>query len=134
MEQIIALIERFDTLAYVIIGVNILLLIFAKQILKLVYPNPEKVLSFSRKVMTFRALNLLILLTYGYFRFFQGDTKSENKVFLINIIAVLAIIYFAYLAMHIAHGFLVRLYGKEREGEWKKTLYLHLSNTFIKYI
>jgi hypothetical protein len=117
MEQFTALIDRFDTLGYIIIGVNLLLLLFAKQILKLVYSNPEKVSNFSRKVMIFRALNLLIILAYGYFRFFQD---KDNKAFLVNIIAVLAIIYFAYLAMHIAHGFLVRYYGKEREINGKK--------------
>jgi len=117
---IIAFIDRFDTLGYVIIGVNILLLIFAKQILSQVYHNPEKVLNFSRKVMTFRALNLLIMLAYGYFRFFQGDKELETKSLGFNILAVLAIVYFAYLAMHLAHAFLVRQYGKQREIQGKK--------------
>ena len=119
-DTIIALLERFDTLGYVVIGVNILLLIFAKQILKQVYHNPEKVSGFSRKVMTFRALNLLIMLAYGYFRFFQGDKSLETKSLGFNILAVLAIVYFAYLAMHLAHAFLVRQYGKEREISGKK--------------
>jgi len=117
---IIAFIDRFDTLGYVIIGVNILLLIFAKQILNQVYHNPEKLLNFSRKVMTFRALNLLIMLAYGYFRFFQGDKELETKSLGFNILAVLAIVYFAYLAMHLAHAFLVRQYGKQREIQGKK--------------
>jgi len=120
MEQFIALIDRFDTLGYVIIGVNILLLIFAKKILKQVYSNPEKVFNFSRKVMIFRALNLLIMLTYGYFRFFQGSKSLETKSLGFNILAVLAIIYFSYLAMHLAHAFWVRQYGKEREIQGKK--------------
>lgn len=120
MDQFIALIDRFDILGYVVIGTNILLLIFSKQILKQVYHNPEKVSNFSRKVMTFRALNLLIMLAYGYFRFFQGDKSLETKSLGFNILAVLAIIYFSYLAMHLAHAFLVRQYGKEREVNGKK--------------
>jgi len=120
MERFIALIDRFDTLGYVIIGVNILLLIFAKQILEQVYSNPDKVSNFSRKIMIFRALNLLIMLAYGYFKFFQGDKSLETKSLGFNILAVLAIIYFSYLAMHLAHAFLVRQYGKEREINGKK--------------
>ena len=118
MDTLSTLINQLDGFGYLIIGVNLLLMVFARVILKQVYNEPEKVSSFSRKVMIFRALNLLIILAYGYFRFFEDKT---NKTFLINIIAVLAIVYFAYLSMHIAHGFLVRFYGKERDvnGEAK---------------
>ena len=117
MDKISVLIDQFGTLGYIILSVNFLLLIFAKQILKAVYQNPEKVSGFTRKVMTFRALNLLIMLTYGYYRFFQD---KDNKNLALNVIATLAIIYFAYLAMHLAHAFLVRQYGKEREIKGKK--------------
>jgi len=67
--------------------------------------------------MIFRALNLLFVISYGYYRFFQD---KESKSLILHILAVLAIIYFAYLAMHLAHLFLVRQYGKEREIKGKK--------------
>ncbi len=57
------------------------------------------------------------MIAYGYLRFFQD---KENKGIALNILAVLAIIYFSYLAMHLAHAFLVRQYGKEREINGKK--------------
>lgn len=117
MDTLSTFIDQLDSFGYLIIGANLLLMLFAKVILKQVYNEPEKVLNFSRKVMIFRALNMLIILAYGYFRFFQD---KSNKTFLINIIAVLAIVYFSYLAMHIAHGFLVRIYGKEREVNGQK--------------
>ena len=112
MDTLSLFIDKLDSFGYLIIGVNLLLMLFASFILKLVYNQPDKVSNFSRKVMIFRALNMLIIISYGYFRYFQDKT---NKTFLINIVGVLAIFYFAYLAMHIAHGFLVRLYGKKRE-------------------
>ncbi len=121
--KIIESINQVDSVGYLLIGVNLLLLIFAKTILKAVYQRPEKIRSFSRKVMIFRALNLLIILAYGYFRFFQD---KQNKTLLIHVIAVLAIIYFSYLAMHIVHGFLVRYYGKEHENNGVK----HFSPTY----
>lgn len=118
MNMLSTFIDQLDSFGYLIIGVNLLLMLFARVLLKQVYNEPDKISNISRKVMIFRALNLLIILAYGYFRFFQD---KSNKTFLINIIGVLAIIYLAYLAMHIAHGFLVRIYGKEREinGEIK---------------
>jgi small-conductance mechanosensitive channel len=117
MGKLATLFNQFGASGYAIIGINLLLLIFARQILKLLYSNPEKVVNFSRKVMIFRALNLLIMITYGYYRFFQN---GENKGVLLHILAVLAIVYFAYLAMHLAHAFWVRQYGKEREINGKK--------------
>ncbi len=120
MNQLIEIINRFDTFGYVILGVNLLLLIFARKILTLIFPHPEKVSGFSRKVMIFRALSLLIIITYGYYRFFQDGKDLESQGVLLHILAVLAIIYFAYLAMHLAHAFLVRQYGKEREINNKK--------------
>lgn len=117
MDKLADLINQFDTLGYVILGVNIVLLIFATQILKLVYEEPETVSGFKRKVMIFRALNLLIMITYGYFRFFQD---KDNESLGLHILATLAIIYFAYLAMHLAHAFFVRQYGKQREIKGKK--------------
>ena len=112
MDKLATLVDKLDSFGYLLIGINLLLLVFAPLILKKVYHQPEKVSNLSRKVMIFRALNLLIIVAYGYFRFFQD---SQNSTFILNVIAVLAIIYLAYLATHIAHGFLIRYYGKERE-------------------
>jgi len=117
MDKLADFVVQFDSLGYIILGVNILLLLFAKQIFKWLYSEPEKVTNLSRKVMIFRALNLLIMITYGYFRFFQG---KEITGLGLRIIASLVIVYFAYLAMHLAHAFLVRQYGKEREINKKK--------------
>lgn len=117
MNSFVTLLNQFDAQGYLVLGVNLVLLVFARQILKLLYSTPDKVPGFNRKVMIFRALNLLIMIAYGYYRFFQDQ---QNKSTLLHILAVLAIVYFAYLAMHLAHAFWVRQYGKEREINGKK--------------
>ena len=66
------ILSQLDSVAYILLTVNIILLIFAPQILKLVYSNPSKIPAFSRKVMIFRALNLLIIVVYGYYVFYQS--------------------------------------------------------------
>jgi len=111
------ILSQLDSVAYVILTVNILLLILARQILKLVYSEPDKVPSFSRKVMTFRALNLLILVVYGYYLFYQS--KADQAIG-IKFVSVLAIIYLAYLLMHLVHLLILRQYGKIRTFEGKE--------------
>ena len=120
MESLNIFIDQFDAFSYMVLGVNTLLLIFAPQIVNLLYHNHQSSKNTSgvkRKVMIFRALNLLFIISYGYYRFFQD---KDSKSMILHILAVLAIIYFAYLAMHLAHLFLVRQYGKEREIKGKK--------------
>lgn len=147
MDYLSTFITRFDTLGYIVLGVNILLLLFARQIVNLLYQDQDnhsqkgvKLSSeITRKVMIFRALNLLFMITYGYYRFFQ-DKDSKNLI--LHILAVLAIIYFTYLAMHLAHIFLVRYYGKERKingknryvASYQTRLLSFFTNTFIGVI
>ena len=120
MNQMIEIINRFDTLGYFVFGINLLLLIFAPSILRQLYQEPEKVSGFSRKVMIFRALNLLMIIVYGYLRFFKNNTSQlQSDSLIVKLLAVIAIVYFAYLSMHLAHAFLLRHYGKEREVNGK---------------
>ncbi len=144
MNDLSTFFSQFDMLGYIVLGINVLLILFARQIVDLLYHNQQdpakagrKLTSgITRKVMIFRALNLLFMISYGYYRFFQD---KESKSFILHILAVLAIIYFAYLAMHLAHAFLIRQYGKEKEIKGKKRfvssyqtrLLSFFTNTFI---
>jgi small-conductance mechanosensitive channel len=112
--------SHLDSVGYLLLTVNILLLLFAKRIIQLFSHEPSKVTFFSRSVMTFQLLNLLIIVVYGYYRFFQ--TRDE-QAFGIKIIAVLAIIYLSYLSMHLMQALLLRQYGKKRlvEGKDRQT-------------
>jgi small-conductance mechanosensitive channel len=66
--------------------------------------------------MIFRALNLLMIIVYGYIRFFKNNAENtQSDGLVLKLLAVIAMIYFAYLAMHLAHAFFVRQYGKERD-------------------
>ncbi len=112
--------SHLDSVGYLLLTVNILLLIFAKRIIQLFSHDLSKITSFSRNVMIFRLLNLLIILVYGYYRFFQSQ---DEQVFGIKIIAVLATIYLAYLSTQLMQALLLRQYGKPRiiEGKERQT-------------
>jgi small-conductance mechanosensitive channel len=109
--------SHLDSVGYLLLTVNILLLLFAKRIIWLFSHEPSKITSFSRSVMTFRLLNLLIIVVYGYYRFFQ---TQDEQAFGIKIIAVLAIIYLAYLSTHLMQAMFLRQYGKKRLLEGKE--------------
>ena len=109
--------SHLDSVSYLLLTVNILLLIFAKRIIQLFSHEPSKVTSFSGVVMTFRLLNLLIIVVYGYYRFFQSQ---DEQAFGIKIIAVLAIIYLAHLSVHLMQSIFLRQYGKMRTIEGKE--------------
>ncbi len=110
-------ISHLDSVGYLLLTVNILLLIFARKIMQLFSHEPSKITSFSGVVMIFRLLNLLIIVVYGYYRFFQSQ---EEQAFGIKIIAVLAIIYLAHLLMHLMRAVFLRQYGKVRTIEGKE--------------
>jgi small-conductance mechanosensitive channel len=112
--------SHLDSVGYLLLTVNILLLVFAKRIIQLFSHEPATVTFFSRSVMTFQLLNLLIIVVYGYYRFFQ---TSDEQAFGIKIIAVLAIIYLSYLSMHLMQALILRQYGKKRlvEGKERQT-------------
>ena len=110
---------HLDSVGYLLLIINILLLMFARRIIQLFSHAPDKITSFSRSVMIFQILNLLMIVTYGYYRFFQ---TQDEQAFAIKIIAVLAIIYLSYLFMHLMQAFFLRQYGKKRTIQGKERL------------
>ncbi len=111
--------SHLDSVGYLLLIVNILLLIFAKRIIQLFSHAPDKIISFSRSVMIFQILNLLIIVVYGYYRFFQ---TQDEQAFAVKIIAVLVIIYLSYLSMHLMQALFLRQYGKKRTIQGKERL------------
>jgi small-conductance mechanosensitive channel len=113
------ILSHLDSVGYLLLIVNILLLIFAKRIIQLFSHAPDKVTLFSRSVMIFQILNLLIIIIYGYYRFFK---TQDEQAFAIKIIAVLVIIYLSYLSMHLVQALFLRQYGKKRIIQGKERL------------
>ena len=111
------ILTHLSSIAYLLLGVNLLLLVYAKHILQWAYRHSAKISDFKRKVMIFRALNLLILVVHGYYLFYRS---KDSQALGIKIIAVLATIYLAYLCMQLMHALLLRHYGKPQTIDGKE--------------
>ncbi len=127
------ILDRMDLASWLVACVNLVLLIFARRIVQLVYHEDENSSSFKLKLSVFRALNLLIIISFGYFHFYM---PSEEKGVGLKLLAILVICYLGYLCGHLSNYLIIRRYGKVREikGETKRveTYNTRLLNIFTQ--
>jgi len=105
-------IARIDLLDYMIIGLNLLLLVFARQILQIFQHEGVNESAFVLKVQAFRALNLLIILTYGYTNIYHESLSGGIGL---KFILIWVIIYLSYLMKQIISFWVQKKYGKLRD-------------------
>jgi len=109
MGDLISFMQGFSALGYGVLSINLLLILFANYIVRIIYSATEQDKAFIRRVRILRALNLLIIIAYLYQPI--GDEDGLG----IKIIGVLGIAYLAFLATHIVNYFILRHYGHKRE-------------------
>ena len=109
LESYIARIEFID---YFVLAINLLLLFSARLILKFFQGESTDIPSFHFKVQNFRALNLLIILTYGYINVYQD---AEINGLGLKLISIWVIIYLSYLIKQILSYWVRNKYGRIRE-------------------
>jgi len=102
--------QQLDWVAWSVLGINMLLVMFARQIIRLVQHGKEGTSSFSWKLHTLRGFNIMIIIGYFYFNVY--DVAVEHTLG-IRIVAILAILYVAYLAMYISHYLILLRFGRE---------------------
>jgi len=105
-------IARIDLLDYMVIGLNLLLLVFARQILQFFQHEEVNKSAFLLKVQAFRALNLLIILTYGYSNIYHESLSGGVGL---KLILIWVIIYLSYLMKQIISFWVQKKYGKLRD-------------------
>ncbi len=108
---------RIELIDYVIVISNLLLMVFAARILQLFQVDSGNKSRFLLKVHSFRALNLLIILSYGYSYIYHPeatDTLGFRLVF------IWVIIYLSYLIKQILSYWIHTRYGKVREIDGEK--------------
>jgi hypothetical protein len=108
---------RIDLLDYLVVAINLLLMIFAKIILQFFQAENAVNSGFILKVQGFRALNLLIILTYGYSNIYL---VSSDSVPAIKLVSIWVIIYLSYLTKQLLSFWWHKKYGKLRDVNGKK--------------
>ncbi|MEJ2621638.1 MAG: mechanosensitive ion channel family protein [Candidatus Thiodiazotropha sp.] len=106
------IIFRFGVLDFIVISANILLMIFASRILGLIYHDNVSSNRSLNRVHVFRALNLLIILSFGYYHLYL---PSGDKGIGLKLVSVFVVIYLGYLFAHIIGYIARRKFGKTRE-------------------
>ncbi len=120
MEFLDFIVGKLGVLGYAIIGINLVLLFFAKRILVILGQDETEATGFKRKLAVFRALNVLMIIVYGYVKFYQPIASSDvERGLAYKLIAVLAVLYLAYLSSNLLYYFIVKQYGKQREIKGK---------------
>ena len=115
MEFFNQFISEMGVLGYAIVGINLVLLFFAKSILALLWQDEKNAVNFKQKLMIFRALNMLMIGAYAYVKFYHPVASSDAELSLMyKLIASLAILYIAYLATHLLYYLIIKKYGKQR--------------------
>ena len=110
---------QLNELDYAVLSINLILFLFARRILTLVYHDPAKTAGFARRVMVFRALNILIVIAFGYYHLYLPAT---GKTLWFKLLSILVTLYLSYVTMHILHYLILKRYGKQREINGRKQL------------
>jgi len=105
-------IARIEMLDYLVLAINLLLLVFAHRILLFFQAENSDKSGFTLKVQSFRALNLLIILTYGYSNIYQESLDSGPGI---KLVSIWVIIYLSYLIKQILSFWVRNKYGKLRD-------------------
>jgi len=116
MSETFSIIENFlsslDIIDFAVIGLNILLILFARPILKKVSSGtlPDRTISF--RVNLLRGLNIIILLVYAYQYLYLPAEAEGNRIALLSILGIL---YLTYFANSLLQFLIQKQYGKPRQ-------------------
>lgn len=111
-QEFVSFLGNIDALTWGVVIINLLLILFARPLVNLVFTDAQPDSRSSRRLHVLRALNLLIIVAFGYYHFFKGESQ---RVFGLNLLAIVVILYLAYLLGHLANYFIVQRYGKQKE-------------------
>lgn len=112
LTDFLSLLQRLDAVDAVVISINLLLMIFAKPIIKLVYHDEAIDRRGLNRVHILRILNLFIIIAFSYYHL---STPIDNKGPGLKLVSILVVIYMGYLIAHIIGFFIRQKYGRIRE-------------------
>ncbi len=104
--------HRLGFIDYTVLAINLLLMIFAKRILNAIYHDEAGGRRSLNRVHVFRALNLFIIISFGYYHLYLPISERGPGL---KLVSVFVVMYLGYLFAHIL-GYIARQkFGKIRE-------------------
>lgn len=113
------ILSRFSAIHWLVIGINIVLMLVARPLLKQVLAYSEKSDDFKRRLIIFRGLNFLILFLYIGYVVGLNQLTENHQSWLLSGIKIIAIVYITYFLMHLARYLILRQYGIPKKVDGK---------------
>lgn len=118
-------IESLSAVDYSVIFINLLLIAFARPLLKRYTAENVPATAFAFRVNLLRGLNLVILLVYGYEDLYKPAAENSGSL---KLLGTIVIFYLCYLSNFLAQHYVQKLYGKSRVIN-EKTIYIETYQT-----
>ena len=115
--ELISLLSIFDKSDFFVLFVNVLLMLSAKPIMKIIYHDYSDEVKLNKRVNIFRAFNLAIIVAFSYYHL-ALPVQEKGPAF--KGLTVLIILYFSYLFLHVLIQFVHIRYGKTKLLDGKK--------------
>ncbi|MDH5378852.1 MAG: mechanosensitive ion channel family protein [Gammaproteobacteria bacterium] len=104
--------KRFDVVDLIVVSINIVLMIFAARIMRVIYHGHDDDKRFILKVRIFRAFNLAIMFAFVYYHMVLPVSEKGPGF---KILSLVIILYLSYVVMIGLNTFVHARYGKKKE-------------------
>ena len=108
-EQLVAFVERLMLIDYLVIGINLLLIVFSRRILMFFRRTKEIDNRFRINLMMFRGLSVLVIVAFGYYHVYL---PADSQDWGIKLLASAVVIFLAFGFQNVASYFIQLRYGK----------------------
>ena len=111
---------RMEMIDIVVVLVNIILMVFARRIIGLIYHEDSNDRSRQNRVHILRILNIFIIVAFTYYQvYLSGDSE---KGYGLKLVSIFVVIYMGYLIAHISEYFIRQKFGRIREVDGQKKI------------
>lgn len=110
-QEISQFLARFDVADLSVISINILLMIFASRIMRIIYHGADNDKRFLLKVRIFRAFNLAIIAAFIYYHMVLPVSEKGPGM---QVLASIVVLYLSYVFIHGLNTFVHSRYGKQK--------------------
>lgn len=109
----------FDKVDLLVLTVNVILMLSAKRIMKVIYHDSSDDLKLKKRVNIFRSFNLAIIVAFSYYHLVLPVSEKGTGF---KVLTAIVMLYFSYLFIHVLMRFVHERYGKSKILDDKKVI------------